>query len=75
MSATETALDRARANAARAEENRRAMPQVSAWVDDARQHLGLGVSVKYANENGIERGKRSAEGVVAITVIGRGKTG
>lgn len=47
------------------EENRRAMPQCSAWVDALRALFGP-VRVVYASENGIERGERSGPGVIPV---------
>jgi hypothetical protein len=41
--------------------NRKLMPQCAAWVDDIRNHFGE-VTVTYAKENGIEKGKKDQEG-------------
>jgi hypothetical protein len=43
------------------EKNRQLMPQCAAWVDDIRNHFGE-VTVTYAKENGIEKGKKDQEG-------------
>lgn len=54
----------ARQSAAAAEkraENRRRMPQVTAWVDEAREVFGA-VSVAYASEGGVTMGQKSPEG-------------
>jgi hypothetical protein len=41
--------------------NRKLMPTVAAWVDDIRNHFGE-VTVTYAKENNLEKGKKDQEG-------------
>lgn len=42
------------------------MPQCTAWIDDAREHLDIG-RIPYASENGIVKGKPGPRGVVATS--------
>ena len=46
-----------------AEENRRRMPTIAAWVESDRDVFGDDVKVVYASENGIVRGAPSPAGM------------
>lgn len=59
---SETTLDKWKQRAAAAEANRNAMPIVGAFVGEMQKAFG-DVSVTYASENGIKRGKPGADGV------------
>lgn len=56
----------------KAEDNRRRMPTVAAWVDDAKKHFGADqVKVGFASENGITLGDKTPDGVrMSETVVG-----
>lgn len=54
-----------------AAENRRKMPTVTAWVDDARNVFGGDVKVVFASEGGVTFGERSPEGIkLSETLVG-----
>ena len=55
--------ERQKAAKEKAEENRRRMPQVTAWVDQARAIFGDDVKVMYCKENGIEMGRKLEGGI------------
>ena len=57
---------------AAAEENRRRMPVLSAFIESAKAALGDGLKVTYASENGTELGKEDkSEGVkMSETTVG-----
>lgn len=61
---------------ARAAENRRRMPTIAAWVDEAKAVFGQ-VTVAYASEGGITQGQLTTGGVkLSETLVGpwhRGK--
>lgn len=61
---TET-LSKWEARAERARQNRVAMPIVTTFVDELRREFGDLIHVRYANEAGIEYGRRGPEGVIA----------
>lgn len=65
-----------RSDAKRAEENRRLMPTIAAWVD-AVKAVFPGATVTYASENGITRGVKLTGGIkMRETLVGpwnRGK--
>lgn len=42
------------------------MPNVAAFVDSMRKVFGDGISVTFAQENGIEKGERLPEGVIPV---------
>lgn len=48
-------------------ENRRRMPQVTAWVDEAREVFG-DVTVAFASEGGVTMGRRSPEGIPLVAI-------
>lgn len=56
---------RLQARAERTAENRRLMPQVTAWVDEARELFG-DVTVAYASEGGVTMGQKSPEGIPCL---------
>lgn len=54
-------------SAARADENRRRMPTVAAWVDEAKEVFGADqVTVAYASEGGLTMGRKMEGGVVYV---------
>lgn len=60
-------LDRWKQRAAAAEENRRAMPIVTALVDECRAVFGQGCRIRYAKEGEREIGRPSPEGITVET--------
>jgi hypothetical protein len=48
------------------EDNRKAMPNVAAIVDEFREEFGE-ITVTYAEENGIIKGKIGERGIVPVT--------
>ena len=54
------------ARQAKAEENRRRMPVVTAWVDEARAIFGDDVKVVYASEGGIMMGSPTKGGITLL---------
>lgn len=56
---------------ASAEENRRRMPTIAAWVEETRSVFGDDVKVIHASENGIVRGAPSPAGIpLSETIVG-----
>ena len=47
----------------KAEENRKRMPTIAAWVDEARAIFGDDVKVLYASENGRTVGRLGEQGI------------
>lgn len=62
---SDTAQTILKKHAERAAENRRSMPQVTAWVDQTREHFP-GARVIFAQEGGKTVGKPLPAGVVPI---------
>ncbi|MFM7010861.1 MAG: hypothetical protein ACKO0Z_16320 [Betaproteobacteria bacterium] len=64
--------DAAAARIAAADENRRRMPVLSAFIDKAKAALGDDLKVTYASENGVTLGKEDkSEGVkLSETTVG-----
>jgi len=59
--------DAAAARIAAAEQNRRRMPVLSAFIGSAKAALGDGLKVTYASENGTELGKKDTSDGVKLS--------
>lgn len=64
--------DAAAVRVSAAEENRRRMPVLSAFIESAKAAMGDGLKVTYASENGTELGKKdTSDGVkLSETTVG-----
>ena len=68
----EREADMKAARQAKAEENRRRMPTVAAWVDEARAIFGDDVKVVYASEGGIMMGSPTKGGITLLETSANG---
>jgi hypothetical protein len=59
--------DAAAARVSAAEQNRRRMPVLSAFIESAKAALGDGLKVTYASENGTELGKKDTSDGVKLS--------
>lgn len=64
QTAAQREAERQAAIKSEAEENRRRMPTIAAWVEEDRAVFGDDVKVGYASESGIVRGAPSPAGML-----------